>query len=381
MFPSVERYRQLPAAAAAVLHAALIIDTTATSDLAVALGIPVAEVDRRLATLAAQGWVEPAPDAGMRWRDAAYMWMRYDAPTRLDPSALHGDDTVVAARYLDHHLTALTHPDREHAARWLAAQRATLLVAINAGVRNGLTEKVIAAAKAAWALVDSPVDRDWHTALANASEPAACEDRERLELVRHSADHALRAGDLETAEHQYCQAAELAFALDDHTAAAGALTALNRVLRGSDQAGRAADVLLELADLHLRTDDLFANAVTLTELGEVVLDGGRPRLARIYLTEAITTLDQDPGNNQDLLALAHELHGHALWAQGMTTRARRAFRSAATYVDDANTVSRERLDALVYRKRPRRRRTSPPPTIPDPTPRFPARPAPSGGML
>ena len=81
------------------------------------------------------------------------------------------------------------------------------------------------------------------------------------------------------------------------------------------------------------------------------------------------------------MARAHELHGHALWAQRMTTRARRAFRTAATYVDNTNTVNRERLDALVRRKRSHGRLPLTPPSIPDPTPRFPARPAPSGGML
>lgn len=361
-FPSIMRYRTLPPGAAALLRAALVIDSTATSDLAVALGTDTDDVTARLAAVAAEGWMEPDPDAGMRWRDAARMWLVHDAPDHIDRSILHADDTTIAARYLDHHLTALTHPNRDHAADWIARHRRELLAACNAGIRTGLRELTIATAKAAWTFADSPTDRTWHQSLAAATEPAARDERELFDLLYLSAHHTERAGDLETAEHQYGRAAWLALTGKDHHRAVTALTALVRVLRARDQPARAADALLELADLHHTAGDTAAHAVTLTELGEIMLTGARPELADIYLTRAIAQLNKNPDNPPALLAHVHELRGHALWAVGKTTLARRAFRTAMTYTDSADTPTRERLETLIRRTTPRRTQPASPST-------------------
>lgn len=343
MFPSTEHYRNLSSEAVETLHAALLIDSTAACELAVALGTDIADTRRRLTTLAATGWMEHGEDGDMRWRHPAVLWLGHGA-------ADHADGPAVAARYLRHHLAALTHPDRDHAAAWLAAHRGTLLAAIGAGIRTGLAEQVIATATAAWTFAGPSDDEAWHNMLAAAGEPAARNERERLDLIRHSADHLLRAGDLETAEHQYCQAIELARGLGDHEAAAEALTALAQVLRVRDQLPRAADVLLELADLRQHTGDALALATTLTELGEIMLAGDRPALACAHLTDAIGILGRIPGSPTDPPAHVHELHGHALWALGNTVRARKAFRRAIACLDGSDTEARARMDFLIRRK-------------------------------
>jgi hypothetical protein len=372
IFPMIARYQDLSSDAAALLRAALVIDTLAAGDLAVALDTDIADIDQRLATLAAREWVEPGPGGGMVWRDAPRMWLTWDAPGHLEPAVLHADDLAVAARYLDHHLTALTHPDRDHAAEWLTAHHATLLAAINAGVRAGLADRVIAVARAAWTVTKVP-DQAWHLSLIRTAEPAARDDRELLGLTRHSADHLLRTGDLYTAEHQYGRAAALAFGLPDHHAAADALTVLVRVLCDRDQAPRAVDTLIELADLHQRMGDTLAFAATLVDIGEITLTGNRPGLAHTYTTHAITTLSENPDSPPNLLARAHELHGHTLRALGNPILARRAFHIALTHVDsgedggvdggvDGHTVTRERLDTAIHRKRPHRGRPASPDT-------------------
>lgn len=361
-FPTIAHYSDLPPRAAALLRAALVINTMATHDLAVALDTDTSDINERLSTLAARGWVEPSPRGGMVWRDAPYMWLTWDAKRHIAPSVLHADDLTVVTRYLDHHLTALTHPNRDHVERWLDAHRDTLLAAINAGVRTGLHDQVIAAAKAAWTVADS-LDEAWHVSLIHAAEPAVRNDRELLDLTRHSADHLLRAGHLDTAEHQYGRATRLAFDIEDHGAAADALIVLVRVLRRRDQGPRAADALLELADLHQDMGNTQALAVTLTELGEVMLTCDRPELTHIYCVNAIAELDKHPDSSPELLARVHELQGHARWALGNTILARRAFRTALTYVDSGDAVTRERLEILVQRRPPRHRLSSAHPRV------------------
>lgn len=365
-FPTIAHYTDLPPHAAALLRAALVINTLATHDLAVALDTDTADIDERLSMLAARGWVEPCPDGGpggaLVWREAFYMWLTWDAQRYMPSSVLHADNITVATRYLDHHLTALTHPNREHVVRWLGAHRDTLLAAINAGIRAGLNDHVIAAAKAAWTVADT-LDEAWHVALIHAAEPAARDDRELLDLTRHSADHILRAGHLDTAEHQYCRATRLAFDREDHGSATDALTVLVRIFRDRDQGPRAADALLELADLHQDMGNTQALAVTLIELGEVMLTGDRPELTHIYCVNAIAELDKHPDTSPELLARVHELQGHARWALGNTILARRAFRTALTYVNSGDAVTRERLEVLVQRRQPRHRLSSAHPRV------------------
>jgi tetratricopeptide (TPR) repeat protein len=327
------RYDAITQEAAALLRAAVAIDTTEPEELAAALGIDLADVRERLTDVRGAGWTGPDGIA-----DDGRIWLLHDAPVATD-------DPVLTARYLDHHLSHLdpaAHSGAELRA-WADHHHHHVVAAVRAGVRTGHHTQVTALTRAA---LDTITDPDWHRALTEAAEPAAHDRHELLDLLRTSADAALASGALDIAEHQYGRAAATALELGDHDAAVGALTALVGVLTTRNQPPRAADALLELAELHRRAGDDHALATTLTELGTIMLTGNRPDLAATHLDQADTLLAQTgaPGTRR---ARVNELRGRALWSLGNTILARKAFRHAEELSPRDDVTTRDRLESLL----------------------------------
>lgn len=343
------KYDALTPEATKLLHAVTLLGTTDPGPLGAAFARDPADVRRLLDRLTSAGWLAHLPDGRLGLADAARFWLTHDAPRHVGPAALHADDALHAARLLDYHAAKvdLGANGLDEVVHWIHGHRAELIVAVRAGVENGLHERALAVVRAAWDVAHKMPDADWHRELAEAGELAARDPGELLDQLHRGAHTALSLPDLETAEHHYGRAAVLALQLGDRDAAANDLAALARVLLDRDQAPRAVDVLLELADLHRAMDDRIELATTLTRLGALTLAGDRPDLAAVYLEEADALLEPLAAAQASSRSRANELRGRALWSLGNSTLARRAFRLAEQLAEPDDLAVRERLRVLL----------------------------------
>lgn len=352
--PWVSRFAKLSPADIALLRAMTMLEiaTVVPAQLAAALDVSEADVNRSVDRLRHDGWFRLTPSGATSLISGARIWLRYDSEDETPgqtPSELTTIDLQITERYLRFQLDELRDSDA-HAARWAIAHRDEIIAAIRAGARTGLRREALALATAAWRVAAEVTDPVWWNALAEHGEAAAAGDpHELLALLTLSAPVFAKAQDVHAspkAESQYEHAVELAEALDEHDVLVSTLNALARAFHDSGQPERVAENLLKLANAHQTAGDTTARAMALAALGALMLDAGRAEFAETYLERAEDLLASLDHPAVGRWANVVELRGYALWETRNTIRARRCFRQALGMLEP-NDISRERLQRLI----------------------------------
>ncbi|TDV55122.1 hypothetical protein CLV71_103363 [Actinophytocola oryzae] len=352
-FSWTDRYDTLSPKAATVLRATALIGSTEPAELVHALDMAKDEITDNLAELRRTGWTRQQSDGRETLVAEAETWLVHDAIDVVPAERLTANDGHIAARYLDHHLARLGHGDHDAVAAWTTTHRDRLIAALRLGLRSGDVQQVLAVAMAASRVASDVPDREWRAALMAVGEQIARRaPANAVDLLRANGDAALRSSDVTTAERQYEHALAIAGEHGEEKVLGDLLAALIPVLLGRGQASRAADALLDLADLHQRAGEQHALADTLARLGGLMVACGRTEQGITYFDQAEQLLCGLRPRDIAFEARVAELRGRALWALGNTTLGRRAFNQALDLLGTkGNEEARERLRQLVRTRR------------------------------
>ncbi|HEV2780938.1 MAG TPA: hypothetical protein VGX25_16260 [Actinophytocola sp.] len=347
------RYADLSAHPVQVLTALTVLGTTTVcaSDLAAALDVPVADVEAAVALLQQAGWFEEqAAGADPRLREAARIWLTYDAPERPDaPTA-----AAIAGRFLAY-VGAGLDPGRhepDDIVEWARRHADGIVRAIRAGVRAGLHAAATAVAASAWRVADRVANPAWWHQLARHGEDAATRAGDTVALIgllTSSADVYADAGDMPAAEIQRVRACRLAFEIADHDRIVAALTGLIELYRRWKRPEGALDTLQELGDTQHRAGNPVGEAAALAEIGEIMLAADRPNRAEAYFSRADEILNEQPANivSPRRHARILEQWGRAQWRLGHRIVARKCFQRALDLLTDVDAAAAARVQALI----------------------------------
>lgn len=269
-------------------------------------------------------------------------------------------DLRYARQALGHDVGDLPPPPRSAAApppfhdaadvrAWFEAHREHVLVTL----READAEVAAALLAEVWPVVPPDADEAWCRRLYDVSVDLAAALPTSLTLAT-----ALRRGaESLRAREAYRLAAALGMHElavhrqrdDDPGATAAALTDLAATYRAQDLLHEVVDCLDEALEVYLRHGHQAGVARSLTELGAVMLEAGRPDAAVDHLLRADKAFEdaRDPVRHAECLALL----GRAWWRSGDQAAAHRAFNRALAVLIGLDDVESRRVRDLVARLR------------------------------
>jgi tetratricopeptide (TPR) repeat protein len=334
-------FRDLQPDAQRLVRALAVLDGTSISFDSAAAVTELPRPQAVLAALAAAGWGRVTRD---RFEIAVGVRERLAELVQSVPPAEVDD---VLAR-----VAAVTTQAHKAVGGAPPALRTDTVTVIRAAGRHRRAAIAGDVARAAWRSLATRAHLDWCRELAYAGEQAAIDGRQPellVELLDTSAEVYASAGDWQGAERAWLRALAVVEELGDTTRATHFFHLLTTNYLNWERPHKAVNMLLEIAAIHERADNLVKAAQAQAEVARIMADAGRTDAAVDYLTRADRTLRAHPGTDPERIrahaAILSDL-GQVHARLGAINTARNYYHRALAMVVDIDDRAADRIRVL-----------------------------------